>query len=152
MAHRLNKAAAMRRLVLPVCLVLLACRPPGYGKGGGGGGGDDGTDPTTDAPPTQTDGPAATSCDHTFRLDNHASSTSVWLTGSFTSWGGDPSNGAVPLVLGVDGGWTVTQTFAAGDYQYKFIVDATQWIPDPGNPNSVDDGFGGTNSVYTCTP
>jgi len=59
-----------------------------------------GSDPATDAPPAQSDGPAATSCDHTFRLDNHASSTSVWLTGSFTSWGGDPSNGAVPRISG----------------------------------------------------
>jgi len=140
----------MRRVALTLLVVLAACRPPGYGDGGGGGGGDDQASP--DAPPAQTDGPAATTCEHGFRLEGHATATSVWLTGSFTAWGGDPANGAIALTLGGDGAWTVTQTFQAGDYQYKFIVDATQWIPDPGNPNSVDDGFGGTNSVYTCAP
>jgi enterochelin esterase family protein len=30
--------------------------------------------------------------------------------------------------------------------QYKFIVNG-QWIADPHNPNTVDDGYGGSNSV-----
>ena len=53
---------------------------------------------------------------------------------------------------GTDGAWTGTHAFTAGTYQYKFIVDGTQWIADPDNPNSVDDGFGGKNSLYTCQP
>ena len=43
--------------------------------------------------------------------------------------------------------------------QYKLVVDGN-WIPDPGNPNQVDDGFNGKNSlldgqtceVWTCEP
>ena len=52
----------------------------------------------------------------------------------------------------MDGVWTGTRSFDAGTYQYKFIVDSVTWIPDPGNPTSVDDGFGGQNSVYVCVP
>lgn len=135
----------------PVVLILVfaaACRPPGYGKG------DD--TPAVDAPPATPDAaidaPAATTCEKTFRLDNQAGAASVWLTGSFTSWGGDPANGAIELANDGTGTWTVTQTMDAGSYQYKFIVDGTSWITDPANPNTIDDGFGGTNSVYTCTP
>ncbi len=143
----LNSASVMRLAVL--VLLLAACRPPGYGKGG-----DD--TPTIDAPkPTADaaiDGPAATTCDNTFRLDGMSGATTVWLTGSFVNWGGNPGAGAVELVKGNDGAWTVTRTMDAGTHQYKFIVDGTNWIADPGNPSSVDDGFGGKNSLYVCTP
>jgi AMP-activated protein kinase-like protein len=134
------------RFSLLVCLALAACRPPGYGKGGGDDGAPDAgrADAAIDA--------AATSCDHGFRLDGHGSASSVWLTGTFTMWGGDPAHGAIALALGTDGGWTVTHTFDVGVHQYKFIVDGSSWIPDPANPNTIDDGFGGKNSVYTCAP
>lgn len=44
--------------------------------------------------------------------------------------------------------------------QYKLLIDGTTWINDPGNPDTVDDGFGGLNSVidgitceeWTCQP
>ena len=40
------------------------------------------------------------------------------------------------------------------------LIDAASWITDPGNPNQVDDGFGGFNSLldgitcaeWTCAP
>ena len=138
----------MRPAVLLVIL-LAACRPPGYGEGG-----DD--EPAVDAAPATPDAaidtPAATTCEKTFRLDGHGGASTVWLTGSFNSWGGDPTAGAVELVKDGDGVWTVMQTMDAGSHQYKFIVDNTSWISDPANPNFVDDGFGGKNSIYTCTP
>ncbi|MCW5803403.1 MAG: hypothetical protein KIT31_13550 [Deltaproteobacteria bacterium] len=135
------------RVVLVASLLLVACRPPGYGKGG------DDDDVAVDAPKaTAGDAPPATTCDHTFRLEGESSAASVWLTGSFIAWGGDPANGAVPLALGGDGAWTVTHTFDSGAYLYKFIVDGTSWIADPANPDGVDDGFGGRNSLYTCIP
>jgi len=131
-----------------VLVLLVACRPPGYGKHA--------PDAAPDSPsgvdaPSMIDGAAAT-CDHGFRLDGHATSASVWLTGDFVAWGGDPAHGAIQFALGVDGGWTLTHTFAAGSYQYKFIVDGTMWITDPTNPDQVDDGFGGKNSLYNCQP
>jgi hypothetical protein len=139
----------MRPVVLfaVVALLVSACRPPGYGKG------DD--EPAVDAAPmpdAPTDAPAATTCDKQFRLDGHGASSTVWLTGSFTSWAGDPGAGAVELVKDGDGVWTVQKTMDAGSHQYKFIVDGNSWIADPANPNQIDDGFGGKNSVYTCSP
>ncbi|HFE45014.1 MAG TPA: hypothetical protein ENJ18_05895, partial [Nannocystis exedens] len=37
--------------------------------------------------------------------------------------------------------------------EYKLRIDNDMWIPDPNNPDTVDDGFGGLNSVVmgmTC--
>lgn len=137
------------RLALLAIVLLAACRPPGYGTG------DDA--PSVDAAPKppdagEPDAPSATTCEKTFRLEGNAGAATVWLTGSFTSWGGNPGAGATELAKGADDVWTVTKTMDAGSHQYKFIVDGTSWIADPANPNFVDDGFGGRNSVYTCAP
>jgi hypothetical protein len=135
---------------LGLLVVLVACRPPGYGKG-------DHTDPDAAADSSTTadaaiDGTSGATCDKAFRLDGHGSASSAWLTGDFVMWGGDPVHGAIALVLGADGGWTGSHTFGAGPHQYKFIVNGTDWINDPTNPDQVDDGFGGKNSLYTCVP
>src|SRR4051812_7373031 len=98
--------------ILAAVLFLAACRPPGYGRqdidasvdsqvvGDGQAATDAGTD-------------AAATCMHGFRLDGHGTAQSVWLTGDFVAWGGDPSHGAVPFTLGIDGGWTLTHAFPA---------------------------------------
>lgn len=135
----------MRWLLL---LGLVGCEPPGYGKHAPDAAIDGSGSNHPDAAP---DG-AVAMCDGQFRLTQHGSATSAWLTGSFNSWAGNPSAGAVELALQPDTSWTGTHPFAAGTYQYKFIVDGTQWIADPDNPNSIDDGFGGKNSLYTCQP
>jgi 1,4-alpha-glucan branching enzyme len=46
-----------------------------------------------------------------------------------------------------DGVWTRTEKMAPGRYQYKYVVDRVQWKEDPNNPNRIDDGFGGFNSL-----
>jgi 1,4-alpha-glucan branching enzyme len=66
----------------------------------------------------------------------------VYLAGEFNGW--DPN--ANPMVKGDDGLWRGSIELDPGTYQYKFVVDGT-WIEDPGNPESVDDGHGGVNSV-----
>lgn len=136
------------RLVV-VALLLAACRPPGYGE-------DDQDDqPAVDAPPSPdaaVDAPAATTCEKTFRLEGNGGAQTVWLTGSFTSWGGNPGAGAIELTKDAGSVWNVTRTMDSGEHQYKFIVDGTSWIADPANPDFVDDGFGGRNSVYRCSP
>jgi hypothetical protein len=148
----LNIGRAMRA-ILCLALVGAACEPPGYGRHDPDAAPGDGTHGDgTKAIDAAIDAPAQNVCDHGFRLDNHAGATSVWLTGDFIAWGGDPGHGAVVFALGADGVWTGSRQFAAGSYLYKFIVDGTQWIADPGNPDSVDDGFGGKNSVYSCMP
>jgi hypothetical protein len=137
------------RLVAAV-LLLAACRPPGYGK-----------EPPPDAaeavdapaqPPDAAPDASVPVCDHAFRLEGRSTASSVWLTGSFVSWAGNPQTGAIALTLGNDGAWTGSYQFQAGTHQYKFIVDGSEWILDPTNPNTVDDGMGHINNVYTCVP
>jgi hypothetical protein len=152
----LKQDGRMRRWIAAM-VVLAACRPPGYDRGNSPD-----AARTTDAHPhdgTPATGDAATAdsppgvCNQAFRLDGHAGASSVLLTGDFIAWGGDLQHGATALSLDTSTGvWSGTRQFTAGVYQYKFIVDGTQWIVDPGNPNQVDDGFGGKNSLYTCVP
>lgn len=131
-------------------LLLAACRPPGYGQ-------DDPPDaaPSSDAAVVSPDaaldgGPEV--CEHTFRVEGRETASSVWLTGSFVDWAGDPASGAIELVLGSDGVWTKTYELQPGTHQYKFIVDGSEWILDPENPSTVDDGMGNTNNLYICVP
>jgi hypothetical protein len=148
----LEPAPAVQIRIVVACLALLACRPPGYGKGGDDDG-DDGAPVdaavTIDAP---TDGAAAATCMKDFRLDGHGTASTVWLTGDFVAWGGDPAHGAIEFTRGADGAWTGSYVFEAGAHQYKFIVDGSNWINDPTNPDEIDDGFGGKNSLYLCAP
>lgn len=147
---RLEHGRAVRLVLVVVLAGLLAgCRPPGYGK-----------EPPPDAAEIDAStmpmadaaiDAAGLGCDHAFRLDGYATAASVWLTGSMVSWAGSPP-GAVAFMLGSDGAWTGTYRFEAGMHQYKLIVNGTEWILDPTNPNTVDDGMGHTNNVYTCVP
>jgi len=144
----------MRLTAVLLVLVAAACRPPGYGQddqpevdatpGADAGPGD--AAPLPDAGPA----PDAAACAFGFTLSGHATATTVWLSGDFVGWAGTPQDGAIELALGGDGVWRATYGFAPGTYQYKYIVDATQWIPDPGNANTVPDGLGGVNSVISC--
>jgi hypothetical protein len=133
-----------------VLVVLAACQPPGYS-----------THHDVDAAPTGTtdagtdasiDAATPGVCNDMFRLDGHGAAMTAWVSGDFCAWGVDPDHGAFVLSKGSDGAWTGTRPFTPGTYQYKFVVDSTMWIPDPNDANVVDDGFGGHNSVYTCTP
>jgi 1,4-alpha-glucan branching enzyme len=73
-------------------------------------------------------------------------SSRVNLVGDFNNW----STTADPLFDREGTGvWTLTIPLAPGRYEYKFYVDGEKWIPDPGNPERTDDGFGGWNSVIT---
>lgn len=68
----------------------------------------------------------------------------VNVVGDFNNWGVN----ADPLVdKNGDGEWTLFYTLPPGLYQYKFVVDAVKWMPDPRNPETVPDGFEGRNSV-----
>lgn len=147
------------RLVGLLVVVVAACRPPGYGKEEEGkvdaametvG---DGSTGSADAAVAAVDAAGmAARCDHGFRLDGHGTDSSVWLTGSFVGWASTPAGGAVAFTLGVDGGWTASYAFEAGTHQYKLVVNGTDWILDPTNPNTADDGMGNTNNVYVCAP
>lgn len=70
--------------------------------------------------------------------------SSVRMTGDFVSW--DPEGVRLEDQRGT-GVWTVDVPLEPGVYQYTFIVDGTEWRPDPHAVSQVDDGFGQTNSV-----
>jgi 1,4-alpha-glucan branching enzyme len=68
----------------------------------------------------------------------------VCIAGDFNNW----SKLADPLYdEDHDGVWKIVLPLKPGRYEYKFVIDEDRWIADPGNPHSVDDGFGGPNSV-----
>ncbi len=69
----------------------------------------------------------------------------VALAGTFNDW----STSADPLTKGTTGVWSVVKPLDPGTYQYKFVVNGTEWKADPANPNTTDDGYGGKNSVVT---
>ena len=71
-----------------------------------------------------------------------SSASSVYLAGDFNNW----SQTDDMMKKDSSGNWTIVKKLSKGKHQYKFVVDGN-WIVDPGNPNTADDGFGGKNSV-----
>jgi len=70
--------------------------------------------------------------------------SSVHLTGDFLSW--SPEGVALEDLRGT-GIWTADVPLPPGVYQYTFVIDGTEWTPDPRAVSQVDDGFGQMNSV-----
>jgi len=46
-----------------------------------------------------------------------------------------------------DGIWSIVKQLVPGRYEYKFVVDRNSWIEDPNAIETIDDGYGGKNSV-----
>lgn len=69
----------------------------------------------------------------------------VALAGSFTEWAPE-----IRLVETMPGVWSTLVPLDPGVYDYTYVVDGAEWVPDPGAPQ-VDDGFGGTNSRLFLT-
>lgn len=79
----------------------------------------------------------------TFTLSGYVDAEQVSVAGTFNDWSTTQDK------LYFDNGlWVAEIALAPGKYQYKFVVDGT-WMPDPNNPESVEDGVGSTNSVVT---
>ena len=69
----------------------------------------------------------------------------VSLVGDFNGW----SKNATPLVAtGGNGAWAVAVAVPPGRHEYAFIVDGSNWSPDP-FATRVDDEFGTESSVVT---
>ncbi|MCX6304010.1 MAG: glycogen-binding domain-containing protein [Bacteroidetes bacterium] len=80
-----------------------------------------------------------------FTLKGYPNAGKVVVSGNFNAWNHEE--------LGMNktrGGWQLPYVLAAGNYEYKFIVDGT-WITDPNNPYTV--GLGDiTNSYLAVKP
>lgn len=74
-----------------------------------------------------------------FRLHAPAASE-VRLAGTFSGW--EPVHQLHPAP---DGSWSILVPMDPGIHDYAFLVDGTEWKPDPAAP-IIDDGFGGQNS------
>lgn len=83
----------------------------------------------------------------TFRLRNPSAST-VQVAGDWNNWGkGDAESGEVLVGLmekeEKGGVWSLTVELPPGRYRYRYIIDETRTVLDPGNPRIVEDQIGG---------
>jgi 1,4-alpha-glucan branching enzyme len=66
--------------------------------------------------------------DHEFRY-KAPDAKSVELMGEWNGWK------SIPMTKGDDGVWTAKVSISPGTYGYKFLVNGTDWVFDPDNPN-----------------
>lgn len=131
--HRLGFSFAST--MLAACLGLGACNAgisDGGGGGAGAGTGEGGACVEEGAP-----------CNVLFRYPL-SNAQSVELRGDFAADGWE-----VGIPLEIDAGeWRVTVAAPNGSaIRYKYLVNGTDWVTDPTNPDQEDDGFGAKNSV-----
>ena len=73
---------------------------------------------------------------------------SVHLAGDFSDWEPtislDDSDG--------DGIWSGRVPLEPGVHEYMFVIDGSEWVPDPNAAASRDDGFGRQNSLLAVSP
>jgi len=68
----------------------------------------------------------------------------VCVAGSFNGWKPD----STPLAKTGAGKWVADLAVGPGRYEYLFVVDG-QWLPDPNAKESVQNPYGGKNSVLS---
>jgi len=69
--------------------------------------------------------------------------TAVSVVGEFNDWNVERH----PLQQVDSETWRITLQLAPGTYQYKFVIDGTQWEDDADNPKRAMNEFGTTNSI-----
>lgn len=70
----------------------------------------------------------------------------VYVAGSFNGWKPETT----PLTLAGNGRWIGNLKVNPGKHEYLFVVDG-QWLPDPNAKESVQNPFGGLNSILTVS-
>jgi 1,4-alpha-glucan branching enzyme len=70
----------------------------------------------------------------------------VYVAGSFNGWKPD----STPLAPLGNGRWKGDLNLGPGRHEYLFVVDG-RWLPDPSAKESVQNPFGGRNSVLTVS-
>jgi glycosidase len=77
-----------------------------------------------------------------FQYQGDTSTTSVNLAGDMNGW----SQTATSMTKDGNNVWSVTTpALAPGKHEYKFVVNGSNWVIDPGNPNQ---SAGGNSLVY----
>jgi 1,4-alpha-glucan branching enzyme len=67
----------------------------------------------------------------------------VRIAGDFNGWRPEALDQSK---LNTKQGWCKSFSLKPGAYEYKYLING-EWILDAGNKNTVDDKFGGENSV-----
>ena len=67
----------------------------------------------------------------------------VYIAGGFNNWAPD----ADAMTDAGDGVWQITLRLQPGRYEYKFVVEGSEWHADPNNPEFIPDPYGGKNSI-----
>jgi hypothetical protein len=60
---------------------------------------------------------------------------SVSLAGVFNNW----NMNADPMTMDDEGVWSVVIDLGPGVYEYKFVLNGSQWVADPDNPKTAGD-------------
>ena len=78
--------------------------------------------------------------------DQHTSASSILLVGDFNNW----QIGETPLKKAKTGIWSVTLDLETGkEYQFRYLIDGTNWENDSEADKFVPSGLGSENSVIT---
>ena len=79
--------------------------------------------------------------------DQYTSASSILLVGDFNSW----QIGETPLKkTKTTGVWSVSLDLETGkEYQFRYLIDGTNWENDPEADKFVPSGLGSENSVIT---
>ncbi len=84
----------------------------------------------------------------TFRYSPNIPASSVTVAGSFNDW----NKSSYPLHLSKKGNvWEGTFPISPGVYLYRFVVNGSQWLPDP-HALGIDDGNSNINSQLIVQP
>jgi hypothetical protein len=70
----------------------------------------------------------------------------VSLVGDFNGW----DSASTPLrPVGAAGVWSVEVPLPPGRHEYAFVIDGSEWRPDPAAPRALANEYGPPNSVIT---
>jgi 1,4-alpha-glucan branching enzyme len=76
--------------------------------------------------------------------DQYKSASSILLVGDFNNW----QIGETPLKMAKTGVWSVSVDLETGkEYQFRYLIDGTNWENDPEADSFIASGLGSENSV-----
>ncbi len=94
------------------------------------------------APRAESRKPESSKSNHVSLEFVKAGAKQVFVAGSFNGWKPE----STPLSLKGNGRWVGDLAIKPGRHEYLFVVDG-QWLPDPNAKETVQNPFGGKNSV-----
>ncbi len=79
---------------------------------------------------------------------------SVHIASELNGWAGTVSAGGWPLTMVLESDqderrWELSRRLPIGQHLYKIVINESQWLYDPSNPQRQMDGYGGFNSVVS---